>query len=128
MATDAWLKMFMPELIPFVIMFIGFDVIASLSWVVIILRKILPVSKCWVLVSPLITAGIGTLLDLIPLPFNGLNAGFETFGWMLMFVCGMMERSKASFYARSASLCFLLVLKDVSPRYMFSDAHTATML
>ena len=41
MATDAWLKMFMPELIPFVIMFIGFDVIASLSWVVIILRKIL---------------------------------------------------------------------------------------
>ena len=89
MATDAWLKMFMPELIPFVIMFIGFDVIASLSWVVIILRKILPVSKWWILAAPLIMAGIGTVLELIPLPFNGLNSGFETLGWMLMFVCGI---------------------------------------
>ena len=89
MATDAWMKMLMPELLPMSFMFIGFDVIASLSWVVIILRKILPVSKWWVLASPLITAGIGTLLDLIPLPFNGLNAGFETLGWMLMFICGI---------------------------------------
>ena len=31
MATDAWLKMFMPELIPFVIMFIGFDSI-TIQW------------------------------------------------------------------------------------------------
>ena len=55
----------------------------------IILRKILPISKWWVLASPLITAGIGILLDLIPLPFNGLNSGFESLGWMLMFVCGI---------------------------------------
>ena len=89
MATDAWLKMFMPELIPFVIMFIGFDVTASLSWVVLIVRKILPVSKWWILAAPLIMAGIGTVLELIPLPFNGLNSGFETLGWMLMFVCGI---------------------------------------
>ena len=26
---------------------------------------------------------------LIPLPFKGINSGFETLGWMLMFVCGI---------------------------------------
>ena len=89
MATDAWMKMLMPELLPMSLMFIGFDVIASLSWVVLIVRKILPVSKWWILAAPLIMAGIGTVLELIPLPFNGLNSGFETLGWMLMFVCGI---------------------------------------
>lgn len=90
LATDAWMKMLMPELLPFSLMFIGFDLMASITWIALILRKVLPVSKWWILASPLLTAGIGTLFDeLIPLPFNGLNSGFETLGWMLMFVCGI---------------------------------------
>ena len=93
MAIDAWMKMIMPELLPMSLMFIGFDVLASLAWVVIIFRKILPVSKWWILAAPLVMAGIGTLLELIPLPFNGLNAGFETLGWMLMFICGIKYKS-----------------------------------
>ena len=63
--------------------------ILSDYFVVLIVRKILPVSKWWILADPLIMAGIGTVLELIPLLFNGLNSGFETLGWMLMFVCGI---------------------------------------
>ena len=88
-ATDAWLKMFLPEAAPFGIMFIGFDVITSVVWGVLIVKRILPVSKWWILASPLIMAGIGTLLEFIPLPFSGINSGFESLGWMLMFICGI---------------------------------------
>lgn len=88
-ATDAWLKMFLPEVLPFGLMFVAFDVITSVVWVVMILKRILPVSKWWILASPLIMAGIGTLLEFIQLPFSGINSGFESLGWMLMFICGI---------------------------------------
>ena len=87
--TDAWTRLFMTEAIPYVLFFAAFDVVTTISWIVLIARKIIPVSKLWILAAPLITAGIGTALDLLPLPFAGLNSGFESLGWMLMFVCGI---------------------------------------
>ena len=45
--------------------------------------------KLWILAAPLIVAGIGYLLKLlIPWPFNGFASGFESFGWIVMFVGG----------------------------------------
>ena len=43
----------------------------------------------WILAAPLIVAGIGYVLELlIPWPFNGFVSGFESFGWMVMFLGG----------------------------------------
>lgn len=87
--TDAWLRMFMPEAAPFFLLFIAFDVVTSAAWTALILLRVFPVSKWWILAAPLLSAGIGTVLELLPLPFSGINSGFESLGWMLMFVCGI---------------------------------------
>lgn len=86
--TDAWLRMFGPEAVPFFLLFLAFDVMTSIAWTALILLRVFPVSRGWILAAPLISAGIGTLLELLPLPFYGINSGFESLGWMLMFVCG----------------------------------------
>lgn len=87
--TDVWLRMFLPEAAPFFLLFLAFDGMTSLAWAALILLGVFPVSKWWILAAPLISAGIGTLLELLPLPFSGINSGFESLGWMLMFVCGI---------------------------------------
>ena len=87
--TDAWLQMFLPEAAPFFLLFIAFDVITSAAWAALILMRVFPVSRLWIAAAPLISAGIGTLLELLPLPFAGINSGFESLGWMMMFVCGI---------------------------------------
>jgi len=51
---------------------------------------VLPLKKMWVLAAPLLVAGIGFLLEMIlPLPFNGFSSGFESFGWIVMFLGGI---------------------------------------
>ena len=55
------------------------------SW----LTGALPLKKAWALAAPLVIACIGFLLEwLLPLPFNGLSSGFESFGWIVMFLGG----------------------------------------
>ena len=88
-AEEAWLRMLMPEAAPLVLMFIGFDVLTSVAWIALVAKGILPVSKLWILSSPLIAIGIGSLLELLPLPFSGINSGFESMGWLGMFICGI---------------------------------------
>ncbi len=42
------------------------------------------------LAAPLLVAGIGFLLEMIlPLPFNGFASGFESLGWIMMFLGGI---------------------------------------
>ena len=53
-------------------------------------KGILPLKKNWVLTAPLLIAGIGFLLEMIlPLPFNGFASGFESLGWIVMFLGGI---------------------------------------
>lgn len=89
LAADAWLRMFLPEAVPFFLLFAAFDVVTSAAWTALILLRVFPVSRWWICAAPLISAGIGTVLELLPLPFAGINSGFESLGWMLMFVCGI---------------------------------------
>lgn len=83
------LCMFMPEAVPFFLLFTVFDVLTSAAWIALILLCVLPVSKWWLLAAPLVTVAIGTVPELLPLPLSGINSGFESLGWMLMFVCGI---------------------------------------
>ena len=87
--NDAWIQMFLPEAAPFFLLFIAFDAVTSAAWTALILLRVFPVSRWWILAAPLLSVGIGTVLELLPLPFSGINSGFESLGWMLMFVCGI---------------------------------------
>jgi hypothetical protein len=60
------------------------------GWIALVLKGILPLKKIWVLAAPLLVAGIGFLLEMIlPLPFNGFASGFESLGWIMMFLGGI---------------------------------------
>ena len=54
-----------------------------------ILRGIIKLPKIWICAAPLVMALIGQLFELIPLPFKGVGSGFESLGWMLMFIAGI---------------------------------------
>lgn len=88
-AFELWLRMFLVEAAPFALFFVAFDVLTTVCWIALIIRKTIPLSKKWILAAPLVTAGIGQLLELIPLPFAGIGSGFESLGWMLMFIGGI---------------------------------------
>ena len=65
------------------------------GWIAVVLKGALPLKKVWVMAAPLLIAGIGFLLELIlPLPFNGFSSGFESFGWIIMFLGGMQAVKK----------------------------------
>lgn len=87
-AVELWNKLFIPEIVPYVVLFVLFDVGASILWILMILRRIIILPRVWLLSAPLIVAGIGMLLSMLPLPFKGIESGFESLGWMLMFIGG----------------------------------------
>ena len=54
-----------------------------------ILRGTFELKKIWILDAPLAVAGIGYLLEiLLPWQFKGFCSGFESFGWIVMFLGG----------------------------------------
>ena len=68
--------------IPYWVSFVVQGITSTGGWIALVLRGVLPLKKIWVLAAPLLIAGIGFLLEMIlPLPFNGFSAGFESFGW-----------------------------------------------
>ena len=88
-ATDLWIRMFLVEAAPFALFFIVFDVLTTICWIALIVRRTIPLSKIWILAAPLVMAGIGQLFEFFPLPFAGIGSGFESLGWMLMFIGGV---------------------------------------
>lgn len=88
-AEKALTRMFTVEAVPFVVLFILFDVVATIAWIGLVIRKVLKLSPVWIVAAPLVMVVIGTLIDMLPLPFNGINSGFESLGWMLMFIGGI---------------------------------------
>lgn len=90
LAVEMWNRSYMVQSVTYWGTFIAFGVAVSGGWIVLILKGILPLKKVWVLAAPLLVAGIGFLLEaLLPLPFNGFASGFESFGWIVMFLGGM---------------------------------------
>lgn len=88
------LRTFIVEAVPFMVLFIAFDVLASIAWIGLIMRRVISAPKIWVIAAPLVTALIGQIIELIPLPFKGIGSGFESLGWMLMFIVGIKYAAK----------------------------------
>lgn len=93
-AENALMRMFMVEAVPYVVLFILFDVVATVAWIGLVVRKVLKLPMLWIASAPLLMVVVGTLIDLLPLPFNGINSGFESLGWMLMFIGGVKHIKK----------------------------------
>ena len=82
--------MYAVQAFPYWVSFVVLGIASTGGWIALVLKGILPLKKIWVLAAPLLVAGIGFLLEMIlPLPFNGFASGFESFGWIVMFLGGI---------------------------------------
>ena len=73
--------------VPMALGFIVCDGFVTVAWIGMVVKGILPVSKVALICNPLIVALLGQLMNLIA---EGLDSGFESFGWLLMYlVCAM---------------------------------------
>ena len=89
-AVAAWNRSYAVQAVPYWVSFAVLGVTSTGGWIAIILKGVLPLKKVWVLAAPLLIAGIGFLLEWsLPLPFNGFSSGFESLGWIIMFLGGM---------------------------------------
>ncbi|MCM1268712.1 MAG: hypothetical protein NC302_12490 [Bacteroidales bacterium] len=90
LAVEMWNRSYRVQFVTYWGTFIAFGISATGGWIALILKGILPLKKVWLLAAPLMVAGIGFLLEaLIPFPFNGFASGFESFGWIVMFLGGI---------------------------------------
>ena len=89
LAVKMWNRTYNVQFVTFWVSFVVLGITSTGGWIAVVLRGILPLKKAWVLAAPLVIACIGFLLEwLLPLPFNGLSSGFESFGWIVMFLGG----------------------------------------
>ena len=89
LAVKMWNRSYMVQVVPYWATFFAFELAVLIGWIALILRGTFALKKGWILATPLIIAGIGFALELlIPWPFNGFASGFESFGWIVMFLGG----------------------------------------
>ncbi|MBQ4424841.1 MAG: hypothetical protein II882_03770 [Lachnospiraceae bacterium] len=89
LAVNMWNRSYMVQIVPYWATFFAFELSILFSWIALIWKGSFKLKKVWILAAPLIVAGIGYLLELlIPWPFNDFVSGFESFGWIVMFLGG----------------------------------------
>ena len=73
--------------VPMALGFVICDGFVTVAWIGMVVRGMLPVKKTALVFNPLIIALLGNLMNLI---HSGLDSGFESLGWGLMYlVCAM---------------------------------------
>ena len=89
LAAEMWNRSYLVQIVPYWTTFFAFELAILIGWIALILRGTFALKKSWILAAPLIVAGIGYVLELlIPFSFNGFVSGFESFGWIVMFLGG----------------------------------------
>lgn len=89
LAIEMWNRTYMVQAVPYWATFFAFELAVLIGWIALILRGTFDLKKIWILAAPLVVAGIGFLFEiLIPWQFNGFCSGFESFGWIVMFMGG----------------------------------------
>ena len=73
--------------VPMGLGFIICDCFAMIAWVGMVLKGMLPVKKVAMICNPVFIALLGQLMNYVA---EGLDSGFESLGWLLMYlVCAM---------------------------------------
>ncbi len=89
LAAEMWNRSYLVQIVPYWTTFFAFELAVLIGWFALILRGTFALKKSWILVARLFVAGIGYVLELlIPFSFNGFVSGFESFGWIVMFLGG----------------------------------------
>ncbi len=73
--------------VPLGLGFVICDVFVTIGWIGLIVKGKLPVGKIVLICNPVIISLLGQLMNYIA---EGLDSGFESFGWLLMYlVCAL---------------------------------------
>ncbi len=86
-AADMTIRVLKSIVIPLAVGFIVCDGFVTVAWIGMVVKGMLPVRKIALICNPLVIALLGQGMNLIK---DGLDSGFESFGWLLMYlVCAM---------------------------------------
>ena len=73
--------------VPLAIGFIVCDLFVTIAWIGMVMKRMIPVKKVAFICCPVITSVLGQLMNYIS---EGLDSGFESFGWLLMYlICAL---------------------------------------
>lgn len=73
--------------VPLVAGFIVCDLFVTIAWIGMVMKGIIPVKKVAFICCPVITSVLGQFMNYIS---DGLDSGFESFGWLLMYlICAL---------------------------------------
>ena len=73
--------------VPLGLGFVICDVFAAIAWIGFVVKGKLPVGKIALICNPVMISLLGQLMNVIA---EGLDSGFESFGWLLMYlVCAL---------------------------------------
>ena len=73
--------------VPLIISYITSDLFVTIAWIGMVVKGMIPVKKILLICNPIIIAVLGNVMNLIA---EGLDSGFESFGWLLMYlVCAI---------------------------------------
>ena len=88
-AIKMWNRSYLVQIVPYWTTFIACELAVLIGWIGMVVRGTFGIKKTWILAALLIVAGIGYLIEIVfPWQFNGFCSGFESMGWMIMFVGG----------------------------------------
>ena len=86
-SIDMVLRVLKSIAVPLGLGFVICDVFAAIAWIGLVIKGKLPVGKIALICNPVIISLLGQLMNYIA---EGLDSGFESFGWLLMyFVCAL---------------------------------------
>ena len=73
--------------VPLGLGFVICDVFVTIGWIGLVIKGKLPVGKIVLICNPVIISLLGQLMNYFA---EGLDSGFESFGWLLMYlVCAL---------------------------------------
>ena len=86
-SIDMVLRVLKSIAVPLGLGFVICDVFAAIAWIGLVIKGKLPVGKIALICNPVIISLLGQLMNYIA---EGLDSGFESFGWLLMYlVCAL---------------------------------------
>ena len=91
-SIDMTMRVLKSIAVPMVAGFVICDVFVTIAWIGLVVKKQIPVKPIAIICTPVITALLGQLMNLVA---EGLDSGFESFGWGLMYlVCALSLADK----------------------------------
>ena len=86
-SMDMVLRVLKSIAVPLGLGFVICDVFVTIGWIGLVVKGKLPVRKIALICNPVIISLLGQLMNVIA---DGLDSGFESFGWLLMYlVCAL---------------------------------------